>query len=177
MSARTLRMSAFSTLTSAETLNYEPERDVEIEKHQFGEEEKGQEGTPSQQEGSVDFWSQELKRCLTLLSALRRGIFERGFASKLTLRALAIALSAFILAVLSLYWAALFHVESNLYALVVYFVDFDGQVEPYTGVAATVGPMVVQTAESFIAPSGSVSWGSLPTSSFNFDPMAVRQAI
>jgi hypothetical protein len=37
--------------------------------------------------------------------------------------------------------------------------------------------MIVEAAESLIAPSGSLGWGSLPASQFNNDPMAVREAI
>lgn len=40
-----------------------------------------------------------------------------------------------------------------------------------------VGPQIVSAAESLIAPTGSVGWGSLPASAFNNDPMAVRQAV
>jgi hypothetical protein len=60
----------------------------------------------------------------------------------------AVILSTFILGILSLYWAALFRVEQNLSALVVYVVDFDGQVAPYTDTTPIVGPMIVEAAES-----------------------------
>jgi hypothetical protein len=86
-------------------------------------------------------------------------------------------LSTAIIAILSLYWAVLFHVEGNLSSLVVWVVDFDGQVAPYTGVTPVVGPQIVQAAEKLIAPSGAVGWGSLPASNFNYDPMEVRRQI
>lgn len=89
----------------------------------------------------------------------------------------ALILSTFILGILSLYWAVLFRVEQNLSALVVWVVDFDGMVAPYTDVMPLVGPLIVSTAMSLVAPSGSLGWGSLPASDFNNDPMAVRQAI
>jgi hypothetical protein len=89
----------------------------------------------------------------------------------------AIILSAFILGILSLYWGALFRVEQNLSALVVYVVDFDGQVASYTDTTPLVGPTIVSAAESMIARSGSLGWGSLPASRFNYNPMEVRQAI
>jgi hypothetical protein len=89
----------------------------------------------------------------------------------------ALILSTFILAVLSLYWAVLYHVEQNLSSLVVFVVDFDGQVAPYTNISPIVGPMIVQTAQSLLAPSGTVGWQSQPPSVFNYDPIAVRQAI
>jgi Protein of unknown function (DUF3533) len=59
----------------------------------------------------------------------------------------------------------------------VFVVDFDGQVTPYTDVTPVVGPMIVQTAQSLLAPSGTVGWQSQPASVFGFDPMAVRQAV
>jgi hypothetical protein len=89
----------------------------------------------------------------------------------------AVILSIFILAVMSLYWAVLFHVEDNLSSLIVFVVDFDGQVAPYTDVTPVIGPMIVQTAQSLLAPSGTVGWQNQPASVFNFDPIAVRQAI
>lgn len=89
----------------------------------------------------------------------------------------ALILSTFILAVLSLYWGVLFRVENNISALVVWVVDFDGQVAPYTDVTPIVGPQIVSAAEALVAPTGSLGWGSLPASAFNNDPMAVRQAI
>ena len=58
-----------------------------------------------------------------------------------------------------------------------FVVDFDGQVAPYTDVTPVVGPMIVQTAQSLLAPSGTVGWQSQPASVFNFDPMAVRRAV
>ena len=35
----------------------------------------------------------------------------------------------------------------------------------------------MSAAESMIAPTGSLGWGSLPASQFNFDPMEVRRAV
>jgi hypothetical protein len=67
-------------------------------------------------------------------------------------------------------------VESNLSSLVVYVVDFDG-LPPYNNTTATIGPQIVAAAESLIAPSGSLGWGSLPASDFNNDPILVRQAV
>lgn len=80
--------------------------------------------------------------------------------------------------ILSLFWGVEFHVEGNLSSLVVYVVDFDGQA-PYntSGVAPIVGPHIVQVAESLIAPTGQLGWGSLPPSHFNNNPLEVRQRI
>jgi hypothetical protein len=89
----------------------------------------------------------------------------------------ALILIVAILGILSLYWAALFRVEQNMSALVVWVVDFDGQVAPYTDVTPIVGPQIVSAAEALIAPSGAVGWGSMPASAFNYDPMAVRKAV
>lgn len=89
----------------------------------------------------------------------------------------ALILSTFILAVLSIYWGVLFRVEENLSSLVVWVVDFDSQVSPYSSVTPIVGPQIVSAAEALVAPSGQLGWTSLPASTFNYDPMAVRQAI
>jgi hypothetical protein len=86
-------------------------------------------------------------------------------------------LSTFILAVLSLYWGALFRVEKNMSSLVVWVVDFDGQVAPYTNVTPVVGPAIVQAALAQLKPTNTVGWGSLPASDFNYDPLEVRQRI
>lgn len=91
----------------------------------------------------------------------------------------ALFLSAVILAILSLYWGALFHVEKNLSSLVIWVVDFDAQVAPYneTGIEPVVGPMVVRAVEEMIGGKGSLGWGSLPASRFGGDPMEVRREI
>lgn len=89
----------------------------------------------------------------------------------------ALILATAILAILSLYWGVLFRVEDNLSSLVVWVVDFDGQVAPYNNIAPIVGPEIVRYAESLIAPTGAVGWGSLPASEFNNDPLQVRQRV
>ncbi|KAK0253784.1 hypothetical protein LTS09_011088 [Friedmanniomyces endolithicus] len=89
-------------------------------------------------------------------------------------------LMAFILAVLSLYFGALYHVEKNLSSLVVYVVDMDGQSPPYdtAGHAPLVGPLIADLARTMVA-SGTptLGWGVLPGSTFNNDPIQVRQAV
>lgn len=83
-----------------------------------------------------------------------------------------------ILAVLSLYWAALFHVEQNMRALVVYVVDFDGQVPPYDAVSPIVGPQVRQVVGQALAtPGPSLGYVVVPPEKFQGDPLAVRQAV
>ena len=110
---------------------------------------------------------------------------------------IAVILMVFILAVLSLYWAVLFHgmcattivtwdttnryrhsVEQNLPSLVVHVVDFDGQVAPYRDVTPLVGPMVTQRTEAMLkSPIPHLGYGTLPPSAFNNDPMKVREAV
>ncbi|KAK0892352.1 hypothetical protein LTR02_013472 [Friedmanniomyces endolithicus] len=91
-----------------------------------------------------------------------------------------VGLMAFILAILSLYFGALYHVEKNLSSLVVYVVDMDGQSPPYdtTGHAPLVGPLIADLARTMVA-SGTptLGWGVLPGSAFNNDPIQVRQAV
>jgi len=91
-----------------------------------------------------------------------------------------VGLMAFILAILSLYFGALYHVEQNLSSLVVYVVDMDGQSPPYdtTGHKPLVGPLIADLARTMVA-SGTptLGWGVLPGSAFNNDPVQVRQAV
>ncbi|KAA8570618.1 hypothetical protein EYC84_000017 [Monilinia fructicola] len=91
------------------------------------------------------FWDKEL-------NAVRKEVFTKWALTTLIL-------SAFILSILSLYWGALFHVEKNLSSLVVWVVDFDGQVAPYTDTTPLVGPQIVKAAEALVAPSGALGGG------------------
>ncbi|KAM3086221.1 hypothetical protein ACMFMG_000356 [Clarireedia jacksonii] len=111
----------------------------------------------------VGFWSRELNK-------VRKEVFTKWIITTLIL-------IVAILGILSLYWAALFRVEANLSALVVWVVDFDGQVAPYMDVTPIVGPQIVSAAEALIAPSGALGWGSMPASAFDYDPMTVRKAV
>lgn len=115
---------------------------------------------------AVGFWDSRLKHVRH--EAMLKWIFTTGF------------LMAFILAVMSIYWGALFHVEQNLSSLVVYVVDFDGQVAPYDtdGHQPVVGPMITNLARSMVASNTpSLGWGVLPPSDFENDPFQVRQAV
>ncbi|MCJ1304249.1 hypothetical protein MMC08_007061 [Hypocenomyce scalaris] len=125
-----------------------------------GGEKGGKEGPPQ----PVGFWDPSLNK-------VRWQVFRLWARTTLIL-------AAFILTVLSLYWAALYHVESNLSSLIIFVVDFDGQLAPYTGVTPLVGPMITQTTEAMVA-SGPIhlGYGTLPPSSFNNDPMQVRKAV
>ena len=79
---------------------------------------------------------------------------------------------------LSLYWAVLFHAEQNLGALVIWVVDFDGQVAPYQNVDPVVGPAIVKYTEMLASsPMAHLGWGALPPSHFNNDPMEVRRQV
>lgn len=89
----------------------------------------------------------------------------------------ALILCTFIMAILSIYWGSLFRVEQNMSSLVVWVVDFDSQVAPYTGTTAVVGPAIVSYAMSLLKPTGTVGWGSLPASAFDYDPIQVRQRV
>ncbi|RDL39954.1 Uncharacterized protein BP5553_04294 [Venustampulla echinocandica] len=123
-----------------------------------GNKEKGR-----RRDDSVGFWSDEL-------NATRSHVCKHWALDTL-------AFSTFILAVISLYWAMLFRAEDKLSSLVVYIVDFDSLVAPYININPIVGPSIVATAKSLIAPTGALGWRSLPASQFNFDPTAIRQAV
>ncbi|KAH0145946.1 hypothetical protein KCU67_g12439, partial [Aureobasidium melanogenum] len=103
-----------------------PERPSD-NKQQNGDSEKGKDG--DEKPKPVGLFSPELKH-------VRREIAWKWL---LTTVILMIA----IMAVLSLYWAALYHVESNISSLVVYVVDFDGQgPASVPGVEPLVGPII-----------------------------------
>ncbi|KAL8680783.1 MAG: hypothetical protein Q9186_003071 [Xanthomendoza sp. 1 TL-2023] len=105
------------------------------------------------------------------LSKVRLHVF--GLWARTTL-----ILSVFILTVLSLYWAVLYHVEQNTSSLTVFVVDFDGKVDPYTGTTPLIGPMITQTTEKMLAgPDPHLGFETIQPSVFNHDPLAVRQAV
>lgn len=82
---------------------------------------------------------------------------------------------------LSLYWAVLFHVDKNMRSLTVHVVDFDGRVAPYDYVTEPlVGPLVTAAAQQMFdapAPQRSLGFAIVPPEQYNFDPIAVRQAV
>ncbi|KAI2466104.1 MNNG and nitrosoguanidine resistance protein [Annulohypoxylon bovei var. microspora] len=89
-------------------------------------------------------------------------------------------LTLFIIAVLSLYWAVLFHVSTNIKNLTVHVVDFDGQVAPYNNVTPVVGPAVKKAVQQMIdnsATQHTVGWTIVSPDEYNGDPIAVRQAV
>ena len=87
---------------------------------------------------------------------------------------------AFIIAVISIYYGALFNVENNLDTLVFYVVDFDGQLEPYntSGIEPIVGPGITKLARQLIeSPTSTVGFIFPSLSQFDYDPIQVRQAV
>ncbi|KAL8746206.1 MAG: hypothetical protein Q9184_007777, partial [Pyrenodesmia sp. 2 TL-2023] len=155
--------------SSDETLD---DRDLNCEQEDRGrqqkqekesnDEEKGEDEGPSQ---PVGFFSKELNK--VRLQVL-------GLWARTTLM-----LAVFILAVLSLYWAVLFHVEENTSSLTVFVVDFDGRVDPYRGgTPPLVGPMVTQTTESMLSmPEPHLGYQTVDPSIFDNNPVQVRQAV
>ncbi|KAL8910514.1 MAG: hypothetical protein Q9171_004210 [Xanthocarpia ochracea] len=125
------------------------------------DEEKGDHSSPPQ---PVGFFSKSL-------SKVRLQVFALWARTTLIL-------CVFILTVLSLYWAVLFHVEQNTSSLTVYVVDFDAKVDPFTVTTPLVGPTIVQTTEMMrSAPNPHLGYETVPPSVFNNNPMAVRQAV
>lgn len=91
---------------------------------------------------------------------------------------LALILAIFVLGVLSIYWACLFRVEQNLKFLRIYVVDFDGQVEPYTGISPLLGPLITRTTEKMSrSPVPNLGYITLPPYYFDNDPAIVRQRV
>ncbi|KAK5140338.1 hypothetical protein LTR04_003049 [Oleoguttula sp. CCFEE 6159] len=124
--------------------------------------EKGGEGPPQ----PVGFWDHRLKH-------VRHEAFGKWLLTT-------VVLMCFILGVLSIYWAVFYHAEKNLSSLVVYIVDFDGQVAPFenTDHAPVVGPALVKLGQQLVAsPNPTLGWGSMPPSAFNNDPLQVRKAV
>ncbi|KAJ9605459.1 hypothetical protein H2200_010116 [Cladophialophora chaetospira] len=115
-------------------------------------------------ESRVPIWHQELRTT--------RRIVAKEWARTTLL------LCGAILALLSIFWGAFLHVRNNLGSLVVWVVDFDGQVAPYDNGTPFVGPMVTKMAESLIeTETPHVGFGVLPAEYFDYDPIRVRSLI
>lgn len=133
-------------------------------------EEESNQGSDSEQGGGppkpVGFFDHSL-------SHVRKEIFQKWLLTT-------VVLMIFIMGILSIYWACLFHVEKNLSSLVIYVVDMDAQVAPYntSGITPLVGPTITNLARSMVA-SGepTLGWGPMFASDFDYDPMNVRQAV
>ena len=84
----------------------------------------------------------------------------------------------FVLLVLSLFNGAFYHIPKNIASLIVYVVDFDGQVPPYQGGTPMIGPTIVQATKQIIeSQDPHLGYITMPPSQFNNDPMAVRKAV
>jgi hypothetical protein len=129
------------------------------------EAENGNEKSEQSDMRPVGFWHPDLRQ-----------VRNRAFVKWIITTAF---LMAFILCVLSLYWAVFFKVENRLSHLLVYVVDMDGAA-PYdnTGNAPFVGPTITQLVQQQLS-SGqpTLGWGIRPGSEFNNDPLQVRQAV
>ncbi|KAI4113070.1 MAG: hypothetical protein LQ345_005879, partial [Seirophora villosa] len=135
-------------------------RQLEPENSSDTEEKGGHDGPPQ----PVGFLDKRLK-------TVRRQVFALWARTTLIL-------SVFILTVLSLYWAVLFHVEQNTSSLTVFVVDFDGRVPPFTGATPLVGPMITQTTEMMLsAPDPHLGYETMDPAVFDNDPLLVRQAV
>lgn len=87
-------------------------------------------------------------------------------------------LMAFILGVLSLYWAIFLRVETRLKHLRIYVVDFDGQAPYNTGITPLVGPTITQLTEQMLnADKPTLGFSIRSPSEFHNDPIQVRQAV
>ncbi|KAL9097055.1 MAG: hypothetical protein Q9165_001019 [Trypethelium subeluteriae] len=168
--------SALSNQPSARLRQSEGEA-TEDGEHRHGPQQNGhiQNGSSSGEDGAqaekggggslapVGFWDSRLKH-------VRREAFSKWLLTT-------VVLMAFIMAILSIYWAVFFHIEQNLGSLVIYIVDFDGMA-PYDAHPPIVGPALVQLGQEMVS-SGqpSLGYGSLPPANFENDPMQVRQAV
>lgn len=82
-----------------------------------------------------------------------------------------LGLFCFILCILSLYWAVLFHVEENMSALTVALVSFDGRGAPYEETTPFVGQAVEQLArEQAMIPTGTLGYKVQPPEMYGGDP-------
>lgn len=91
---------------------------------------------------------------------------------------LALILTTFILGILSIYLACLFRVEQNPKCIRICVVDFDGHVEPYTGIAPLLGPLITRTIEEMLRSLiPHLGYIISPPSYFNNDPAIVRQRV
>lgn len=144
----------------------------------------GEEGKHPGPPQPVGFWNEGLKKTRhevfgrwLLMSkwAKMRGM---GSSGSILTSLVAAILAVFILSMLSMYWAVLFHVEENISSLQIFVVDFDGQIAPYTSVTPLLGPMITRmTEETQRSPNTHLGYVTMPPSDFNNDPIQVRQAV
>ncbi|KAH8677853.1 MNNG and nitrosoguanidine resistance protein [Xylariales sp. PMI_506] len=81
--------------------------------------------------------------------------------------------------IMALHWGVLFNAEKKIRTLTVFITDFDSRIAPYETIDPFVGPIVREVAQEFYNAVGQPSLGYtvVPPEQFNFDPMAVRQAV
>lgn len=91
---------------------------------------------------------------------------------------LVLTLMAFVFLVLALFNGIFFHIPENYSSLIVFVVDFDGQLPPYRGGQPIVGPAIIRATES-MADSDIPQLGyiTMAPSKFENDPIAVRRAV
>lgn len=112
----------------------------------------------------IGFWDPSLRQ-------VRNRAFGKWIITTVTLM-------AFILAVLSLYWAVFFNIEDRLKHLRIYVVDFDGQAPYDTGITPLVGPAITQLTDKILnAGKPTLGFSIRPPSDFQNDPLQVRQAV
>lgn len=151
---------------------------LDIEKESVGNEGDGDRDDNAQQEGDEELQEKQFKPVSFWDPALAHVRKEAMLKWLLT----TVVLMAFILGVLSIYWAIFFHLPQNVQSLVVWVVDFDG-IAPYdnAGHVPVVGPTIVRLAEQLRQqtgpPTGTLGYGSLPPSHFSNDPLQVRQGV
>ncbi|KAI0846612.1 MNNG and nitrosoguanidine resistance protein [Daldinia vernicosa] len=127
--------------------------------------EDGQDGRHEEPHRSAGFWDPRMDK-------VRREVATNWLRTLLMLM-------TFILAVLSMYWGVLTHIDGNLHNLVIYVVDFDGQVAPYDDVTPLVGPTVTEIAQQVIdsPEKRKLGYTIVSPDEFGYDPIAVRQAV
>ncbi|KAJ6153654.1 hypothetical protein N7470_006613 [Penicillium chermesinum] len=87
-------------------------------------------------------------------------------------------LCLFVLCVLSLFWGSQFTTEEKLETLNVWVVDFDGKVDPYKTSDPFVGPIITDVAQKYTDSNGlHLGYHIKAASEFDYDPIAVRQAV
>ncbi|MCJ1468924.1 hypothetical protein MMC07_007554 [Pseudocyphellaria aurata] len=124
----------------------------------------GEKGKPRGPPQPVGFWDEGLKK--TRHEVWRRWLLMTAI------------IAGFVMAVLSMFWAVLFHVEQNISSLQIYVVDFDGQIAPYTSVTPLVGPLIRgMTEEIQGSPDPHLGYVTMSPSDFDNDPIQVRQAV
>ncbi|KAF2733711.1 hypothetical protein EJ04DRAFT_553156 [Polyplosphaeria fusca] len=116
------------------------------------------------------FWHWQMA-CLVCEAGVRLHVLKLWARTNLLL---AIA----VMAVLSLFWGALFKQEEHMHSLGIWVVDFDGQVAPYQNVEPFVGPFVTRGIQTLLdSPAPHPGYTFRPPSDFDNDPLKVRESV